>query len=193
MNEIRLDNFDELKEIVLMDNECEKDVSVVGFYEDIVYLIKLLCEDENTYLDNVEIHSWDHDGYDKEFVLTLDSTGGIWCEPFYRECEKHTGYFTLDGDITYVLSDVNSKCLKNILSEEIVEISLDDDEDSEYNECECPLCKIENDDMAFIDKLDDGTYEFYYENESDSVSYSTSFASNNLDDVIKVRNKYFGI
>ena len=189
MQDILVNEFEDLAVAIMDNSKKDKYVSVIGYCEDIQQLIKTLCRYRDINIYNIEIYSYDYNGYDKEFVLTLDIFGDIWCEPFY----KNERYLSIDSGVVYVFSDINSKCLKGITSEEIIEVIFDDDEESDVELCNCPLCKIERDDMSFIKELRDGYYEFYYDYLDNKSSYSVSYSSVNLDDVKEVRNKFFEI
>lgn len=133
MERIIIDSFEEISEAMLEDiNSGAISVSFVGLYDDAATVIKSLLAYDVTNVYHIEIEPEDWDGYDKEWLVTLDDDYNIWCEKLYRE----TGYLGFEGNTIYVADDCNSSCLKGALCDEMYEVGYDDECEPTYaNEC----------------------------------------------------------
>lgn len=136
MDIISVNDYYELYEFISYDREIGESVSVVGYYEDINAILKELCCDDSTFIESIDLHTYQVDGYDKEYILSLNVDGGIWCEPLYVKNKYHEGYISAEDDNMYIFSDVNSKCLSGLISENLNEVVFIDDE--EEDRCDCP-------------------------------------------------------
>lgn len=126
MDRIVIENLEELGELMMDDiNNGATCVSFVGLYDDATEVIKtLLCYDiTNAY--HIEIEPEDWDGYNKEWLVTLDSDYNVWCEKLCRE----SGYITFEGNVAYIADDCNSICLKKADCEVMYEVGYDDEEE----------------------------------------------------------------
>ena len=110
-----------------IEDGCES-VEFIGFYEDSVAVIKDLLSHEDTNVYQIAIEPEDWDGYDKEYLVTLDDERNIWCEKAYQY--EHNRYLESWSDCTLVADDCNSSVLKKICSEEIYEISYEPEEET---------------------------------------------------------------
>ena len=163
-----------------------KEVGFVGFYEDAIQLIKELLRMEEPNIHNVNIANIEFDGYDKEYLVSLDGDMNIWCEKAYRE--KYNGYFTICDDCVLVADDCNSEILKHIESEVVYEVGydLEDECDCEGN---CEHCCEEAENCEIITRVatdDEGKlrgFEKSWETHEDGLHYYStySFYSNNED------------
>lgn len=86
-----LDEFEAVTAVAKYDEARELLSELIGIGHDIA------C---------AEFHQPEWEGYDAEYVLSLDKEG-IWIEPFMRE-EK---YLTDESEVTIVLDNCSSKCL----------------------------------------------------------------------------------
>lgn len=102
-------------------------VEFIGFYEDVIAVIKELLSYDDVDIYQVEIEPEDWDGYDKEYIVSIDNERNIWCEKAYQY--EHERYIECCSDCTLVADDCNSAILKKIESEEIYEVSYEPEED----------------------------------------------------------------
>ena len=121
MNNLYIEDFKEIacEMYAGISVGCE-DISFVGKYEDCVCLIKdLLCL-EDVCLHQVEIEPEDWDGYDKEYLVTLDNELNIWCEKAYRE---NVGYFLIESECILIADDCNVEIYDHLESDDIWKVS----------------------------------------------------------------------
>ena len=85
-------------------------VSVIAHYEVMIDFINELVKNTDFSLINISIEDPEMDGYDREWVLTIDPDGYIWCEKVYRS--GHGGYLFCDEDIVFVHEDVDNGFIK---------------------------------------------------------------------------------
>ena len=87
---------------------------LIAGYEIVSEMLKDLMQFEDTtafsiYLDNPEM-----DGYEDEYILTLDDEQDVWIEPFKN---KNGNYLIFDDEnvtLVFVHNDVNSKAILGI-------------------------------------------------------------------------------
>ena len=87
---------------------------LIAGYEIVSEMLKDLMQFEDTtafsiYLDNPEM-----DGYEDEYILTLDDEQNVWIEPFKN---KKGNYLIFDEEyvtLVFVHNDVNSKAILGI-------------------------------------------------------------------------------
>ena len=87
---------------------------LIAGYEIVSEMLKDLMQFEDTtafsiYLDNPEM-----DGYEDEYILTLDDEQNVWIEPFKN---KNGKYIIFDDEfvtLVFVHNDVNSKAILGI-------------------------------------------------------------------------------
>ena len=87
---------------------------LIAGYEIVSEMLKDLMQFEDTtafsiYLDNPEM-----DGYEDEYILTLDDEQNVWIEPFKN---KNGNYLAFDEEyvtLVFVHNDVNSKAILGI-------------------------------------------------------------------------------
>ena len=87
---------------------------LIAGYEIVSEMLKDLMQFEDTtafsiYLDNPEM-----DGYEDEYILTLDDEQNVWIEPFKN---KNGNYLVFDDEnvtLVFVHNDVNSKAILGI-------------------------------------------------------------------------------
>ena len=109
---------------------CES-ACFVGYYEDAAQLIKellMMYDDTNVMQIKIEMVEWD--GYEKEYLVTLDDEMNVWCEKAFNDYRND--YFYIEDSCVLVADDCNSKILENIEADEVYEVSYD-----LYDEHEC--------------------------------------------------------
>lgn len=129
MEKLLINNISEISdEMYERIEDGYRDVEFIGFYEDTIAVIKGLLgyDDVNLYQVYVEPEDWD--GYDKEFIVSIDDERNIWCEKAYQD--KHNRYIESCSDCTFIADDCNSAILNNIESYEIYEVSYDTEEET---------------------------------------------------------------
>lgn len=125
-----VDRFSDLDEF--------KSVDIIAKYDDAKEIIKeLICIGYD--ICSINIEEPEYGCCNDEYVVTLSDLG-IFCEKFKRE----SGYIPINDNIVFVSNDCNSKCLKNIHSNEIYAFEIVDEiemlEDGEIEFCNCDNC-----------------------------------------------------
>lgn len=140
MKEIRIENITDLADIMLNDATEGGFVTAIAKYEDAIDLTKeILCSEETT-IECITVEPPEHDGYDKEFFVTLDKNMKLWVEKAWHEANKYldAGYLMTDADTIYILDYCSSKILDRLDQGHCVAVSIDDDDDdfepAEHNE-----------------------------------------------------------
>ena len=115
-----------------LDEEQEKDVGIIVPHNVVSdFLHSLMSLGYNLQCIQYEFE----DDYDDEYLITISTLGGIWCEPVLRK----NGYLQSEAFVTYVLDTCNSAILSQICSDIIVEahiISSDDECDASCHKCD---------------------------------------------------------
>ena len=87
---------------------------LIAGYEIVFVMLKDLMQFEDTtafsiYLDNPEM-----DGYEDEYILTLDDEQNVWIEPFKNKNGKYLIFDDEHVTLVFVHNDVNSKAILGI-------------------------------------------------------------------------------
>lgn len=132
-------------------------ISIVAKYEETKKIIKEILFYKDYELEDIELSSPEFNGYEDEFAISIINMNGIyevWCEPMKRD----TGYFNVEGDITYILSNCSSNVLKYCDLKKSYGVIVDDIEVNtdlgiEFEECDndldfksrryCKKCKLD--------------------------------------------------
>lgn len=114
-----------------MNDICEKSkqfVSFYGFYDRAARVAQSLIWLGNP-INFMEIGPEYYDGYDKEFIVTVDEDGVSVEKAFYED-----NYLLSAPDIAYIDNECSSKILRSIESDECIEIEFSDDVDEDTDE-----------------------------------------------------------
>ncbi len=162
-------------------------VCFVGIYEDAAELIKelLMMYDETT-VNQIAIEMVEYDGYDKEYLVTLDNEMAVWCQKAFNDyCNE---YFYVEDECVLVADDCNSAILKNIKSDEVYEVSYDLDDEECDGSCECCQCSGNDNHEEIIRVATDDNgklrgFEKSWSTHEDGLNYHStySFYSSNED------------
>lgn len=113
-------------EIIKPDNG----VNVICNYDIAVDLFIELCERENTSIMSVELSSIWCDGYDKEYVVGIDSDYGVWIEKLYQRNDLAGRYLELDPNcLTFVYQNCIHKSVDNVDEDFLIPFCFDDEEE----------------------------------------------------------------
>ena len=188
MKRVLIEDISNIAEIMYNNANTGKSVGFVGLYEDVTLLIKeLFATYDEINICEIDIESVEIDGYDKEYLITLDDDMDIWCEKAYRE--KYNGYFTICDDIVLVADDCNSGILKHIETDEVYEVGYDTEDD-----CDCiggcEHCCDNTDNCEVITRVatdDDGKlrgFEKSWETHEDGLHYHSTYSFYSSDEKI---------
>ena len=168
-------------------------VSVVAHYEVMIDFLNELVKNTDFSLININLEDPEMDGYDREWVLTIDPDGYIWCEKVYRE--GYGGYLYCEEDVVFVYEDVDGNFIKKNADENIILFSIDDEEneDDECDDLNCEGCS----NSIYVAKDDAGTPIGFtkskvFSHDGYIEQYSFSHYSDNLDFLRKVAD-VFGV
>lgn len=147
------DKYDEINE------EDYSSVDVIAKYDEMKEILTNLICIGHPIVFITGLESPNDDGYDKEFVLSINNKG-LWVEPMYREQSQYNeaGYITLKSTVVYVLDNCNSKVIPRIKSRIAYEVEVADDiEDCEcknhYDCCDCYECEYLDECCEYLDEL----------------------------------------
>lgn len=126
-------------------NDSTVDITVVAKYDLARKLINIFT-DYGYEIACMDFHDPEYDGYEDEYIISLCyglSDSGemeIWCEPAKRKDD----YLILSGDVVYIMDECNSKITKNVESDDVSFVELEDEIEGEYDEfvhdLECGNC-----------------------------------------------------
>ena len=135
MKKLYIKNFEDFANVFFEKTlEGRSDVCFIGNHADSSVLIKELLRLEGVYPYQISIEPEEWDGYDKEFLVTLDEELNVWCKKAYRE---GYGYFTFDTDCAFVADDCDLEVFDHIESDEIFEVSYINNDIEFFNWCCC--------------------------------------------------------
>lgn len=112
------------------------DVSVIGFYKDIKNVLKYLITFDYD-IASIDLEEPEINGYEKEFILSIDSVGCIWVDKLWNDNK----YLNYESNITFIFDDCNSAVINASLGGCLVEVAISTecnsisfkDYDKEYN------------------------------------------------------------
>ena len=87
---------------------------LIAGYEIVSEMLKDLMQFEDTTAFNIYLDNPEMDGYEDEYILTLDGEQNVWIEPFKN---KNGNYLIFDEEyvtLVFVHNDVNSKAILGI-------------------------------------------------------------------------------
>jgi len=120
--------FEDIEHLVdeALSIDCEFGVSFIATYEDAAIILKeVLSYDDELVLFSVEIGDPSFDGYDKEYIISVNN-GEVFCEKFYRKDR----YLYVDEGINFVLPNCTDECMAHIKKSRdsfVVKVDFDDD------------------------------------------------------------------
>ena len=171
---------DEFAELENPEFNC---INVIARYE---YAKKIIQE---LILSGLEINSitdfapFEQDGYDDEYIITIDEYG-IWVQPEkYKDCDgKYGEYINVFSDICYVMNDSNISILNyiNHTSNEVFIVKLTDHERCNDCDYENYCCKIGNGFTISNDKtvkISKDEYNEAVKNISDFLGFVSKFCN----------------
>ena len=131
-DELIIDDIEELVATVMSDVEdIDMGYRIIAKYDEASAIIKELLQYEETSAYYLEIWN-DFGGYDKEFLITVDSFLGILCEPLYQDgiCLSYEAdkVFIMDGCSQKSVAD----CDDDIVTVVMYSDSVNDEDDREY-------------------------------------------------------------
>ncbi len=159
---------DDIYEIIgdiidLYDNDSDKKIVVVGYYE-------IIQEAMNTIIKMVDdvrfvggqLDEYDYDGYDDAWYLELQD-GGIYTGKIYNDL--HDCYLMMETDYAFVEEDFIDQYLETNSSHGVTEFGFDDVHDSDDTAADSNACVCKTDDgygFTFCDHSDGNHYKFTY-------------------------------
>lgn len=160
METLYFEYFEDLVSDIVDTLDNFNSISIVAKYEETKKFIKEILFYENYELEDIELSSPEFNGYENEFaisIIDIDGTYKVWCKPMKRD----TGYFNIEFDIAYILSNCSSDVLKHcdlensycVIVDDIdvnteLGIKIEEDDLDCKSCCYCDKCKLdkENDD-----------------------------------------------
>ena len=156
MDKLRIPDYDELGNLMftLADEEA-KVVTAVLTFEDASELLKWLLFYDEVSVGSIDLQNEDYAGYDKEYLVTIDTDLVVDVSPAYNTSESK--YFMHDTDIALFGEDVESELLHNINAEIEYGIECGNyDEDGGCGDCcgDCSNCESREKSQKICDSLE---------------------------------------
>lgn len=207
MKRFLIDSLADVASAMYENIECLKheDVMFVGFYDDVIRIIKELLMYDDTSIYYISIKPKSLDKYDKEYYVILDKNMDIWCEKAY--IQKNQTYAYSKTECLFIADDCNSAILSKVFCPEntTYEVSYILDEEEIECGCNCECCQCMNDELSFesngkyhnISKTKDGKvagFSTTWTNEKDGETSCSSFSYyGDNEETVKRLAKEFGI
>lgn len=136
-----------------LEIDCEFGVSFITKYDNAIVVLKELLRYGETMPFFIDISDPSWDGYDKEFVISINNDDEVFCEKFCRDGK----YLSPDDGVVFILPDCSDECLTHLYKYEdcfFVKANIDDD----IEPCNC----CQNDDVyERVMKDEDGNVVAY--------------------------------
>lgn len=162
MKRIRIDDLEELSEMIIDSIEDGEGPAVVGYYDTIAYILTDLICATDLELASINLHDQEYDGYEEAYYLEIFE-GGIYIDQ--AQCDKHDRYVLMENDTTYVEEDFEKEYLEVNSPDGVVIFGMHDvdKEEHECNHDETCLCYNEDHTgFSFCVSGCDGVTKFKY-------------------------------
>lgn len=130
-----------------LEIDCENIVSFIAKYDDAAIILKELLKYDEFNPFYVDLSDPSFDGYDKEFIISVNNDGDVFCEKYYRKY----GYITPDDGLTFVLPGCSDECVSHLYKYKdrlFIDVEFEDETES------CGCCK-RGDYVSFVASCDD--------------------------------------
>lgn len=87
---------------------------LIAGYEIVSEMLKDLMQFEDTTAFSIHLENPEMDGYEDEYLLTLDDEQNVWIEPFKNKDGKYLIFDDENVTLVFVHNDVNSKAILGI-------------------------------------------------------------------------------
>lgn len=131
----------------VLEIDCESIVSFIAKYDDAAIILKELLKYDEFNPFYVDLNDPSFNGYDKEFIISVNYDGDLFCEKYYRK----DGYITPDDGVTFILPGCSDECVSYLYKYRdrfFVVVDFEDETES------CGCCKW-GDDVSFVASCDD--------------------------------------
>ena len=130
-----------------LEIDCENIVSFIAKYDDAAIILKELLKYDEFNPFYVDLSDPSFDGYDKEFIISVNNDGDVFCEKYYRKY----GYITPDDGLTFVLPGCSDECVSHLYKYKdrlFIDVEFEDETES------CGCCEWGGD-VSFVASCDD--------------------------------------
>lgn len=127
--------------------DCDFGFSFITKYTNASIILKELFKQEELTPFLIDISDESFDGYDKEYIISVNNDGEVFCEKFYRKDR----YIIPDNGVNYILKDCTDECISHLYKYEdciFIDVVFEDETES------CGCCKW-GDDVSFVASCDD--------------------------------------
>ena len=87
---------------------------LIAGYEIVSEMLKDLMQFEDTTAFSIHLDDAETDGYEDEYILTLDDEQNVWIEPFKNKNGNYIIFEDENDTLVFVHNDVNSKAILGI-------------------------------------------------------------------------------
>ena len=95
-------------------NPDGNDTVLIARYAIVSEMLKDLMQFEDTTAFSIYLDDPEMDGYEDEYILTLDDEQNVWIEPFKNKNGKYLVFDDQNVTLVFVHNDVNSKAILNV-------------------------------------------------------------------------------
>ena len=95
-------------------NPDGNDTVLIARYAIVSEMLKDLMQFEDTTAFSIYLDDQEMDGYEDEYILTLDDEQNVWIEPFKNKNGKYLVFDDQNVTLVFVHNDVNSKAILNV-------------------------------------------------------------------------------
>ncbi len=139
MKRIVFYDFCDLADCMIDKAKNEVDVSAICHFE---YASSLLHEliKKNCMVSSIDISDYSFDGYDREYLISLNREHEIIVKPLYsykKDGYKRDGYLYHEGEFVYIHQDCCSEILNYVTGDHLYEFSVAELDKDEENTSEC--------------------------------------------------------
>lgn len=163
MEIINFTDYAELGQYLYDSASKNKNIGIVLFKKDIVYLLRQLMEYDEIDLGHIEIKEEFEDSYSKEYYLIIDEDLSVTVKPVYEE--NTNNIIPCDSDIILFDGDVNSKIA--IENDNCIQIEISVTKEDFCGDCcyDCGSCPKYMNSQAISDTLSLMDYIFNHYND----------------------------
>lgn len=143
-------NFVDIESMICdaLEIDCENIVSFIAKYDDAAIILKELLKYDEFNPFCVNLNDTSFDGYNKEFIISVNDDGDVFCEKYYRK----DGYIIPDDGVTFILPSCSDECVSHLYKYKD-RLYIDVEFVDEFNPCKC---NKRGDFIDFIASCDNG-------------------------------------
>lgn len=120
MKKISYLNYSRIADKALEFVDDGEKVSIVDTYDSIKMILHRLLRNQDLNIVSIELETPELDGYEKEYLLSIEDSGDIWVEKLYVD-GRYLSYAT---DVVFINEDADLNSLALLNSAHIIQYSV---------------------------------------------------------------------